>query len=112
MALIGSIYTIRHFDPNTPIKIVLAILTSLPIGGTILVFLKYIKRIDEFLRAQVTEVFITATGVTFFIATLWGFLENYTAITNIDFYLIYPIFWACFGLVQGIKKVRENATDS
>ncbi|MEK7661835.1 MAG: hypothetical protein AAB680_07330 [Pseudomonadota bacterium] len=104
--LFASIYAINKFNPNNFVKIFLALLTSLPIGGTILVFLNYIKNADEFIRAQVVEVFVKATGVTFFIATFWGFMENYTAISNIDFYMIYPIFWACFGLMQGIKKVR------
>jgi len=28
------------------------------------------------------------------------------------FYMIYPMFWACFGLVQFYKKVSSNEADS
>lgn len=104
--LFFSIYIIKHFAPADYIKIGLAILTSLPIGGTILVFLEYIRNCDEFLRAQTTETFIKATGITLFITTIWGFTENFTEAHHIDFYMVYPMFWACFGLVQGIKKVK------
>ena len=112
IALFFSIYMIRHFNPSNFVKFILALLTSLPIGGTILTFLKFIKNSDEFIRAQTTETFIKATGITLFIATLWGFMENYSAIAHMDFYMIYPMFWACFGLVQGYKKVSNHETNS
>jgi|APTNR8051073442_1049403.scaffolds.fasta_scaffold04273_7 hypothetical protein len=106
LLLFASIYLIRQFTPADYVRIGLAIVTSLPIGGTILVFLEYIRNCDEFLRAQTTETFIKATGITFFFTTVWGFAENFTGTRLIEFYMVYPIFWACFGLVQGIKKVK------
>lgn len=112
IALIASIYAIKHFNPPIYIKLALAILTSLPIGGTILVFLKFIRESDEFIRAKVTEAFIKATGLTLFMATLWGFAENYSVVSHLDYYLIYPIFWACFGLVQISNKVKDNEANS
>lgn len=112
IALVISIYEIKHFNPPIFVKFGLALLTSLPIGGTILVFLKYIRQVDEFIRARTIEAFIKATGITLFAATLLGFMENYSAIAHIDFYMVYPMFWACFGLVQGITKVRDNEANS
>lgn len=112
VALFFSIYVIRHFNTSNIVKFILALLTSLPIGGTILTFLNFIKNSDEFIRAQTTETFIKATGFTLFIATLWGFMENYSAIAHMDFYMIYPMFWACFGLVQAYKKVSNHETNS
>lgn len=111
-ALIGSLLIIKNYNPGQIAKVILALITSLPIGGTIIVFLQYIKNADEFIRAKTTETFIKATGLTLFFATFWGFLENYSAVTHLEFYLVYPIFWACFGLIQGFAKVRSNETDS
>lgn len=111
-ALIGSLLIIKSYNPGQIVKVILALITSLPIGGTIIVFLQYIKNADEFIRAKTTETFIKATGITLFFATFWGFLENYSAVKHLEFYLVYPIFWACFGLVQGFAKVRSNETDS
>lgn len=85
IALSFSIYVIKHFNPSNVVKFILAFLTSLPIGGTILVFHKFIKNSDEFIRAQTAETFIKASGITLFIATLWGFMENYSAIAHMDF---------------------------
>ena len=112
IALIASLLIVKNYNPSQTLKIILALLTSLPIGGTILVFLQYIKNVDEFIRAKTTETFIKATGITLFFATFWGFMENYSAVKHLDFYMVYPIFWACFGLVQGFAKVGENAANS
>ena len=108
VALFASIYAIKHFSPPIPVRILLALVTALPIGGTFLVLLKYIREVDEFLRAKTIKTFISATGLTFFLATLWGFLENYEVAQHLEFWLIYPVFWACVGLVGGGYKVSEK----
>ncbi|HTN41575.1 MAG TPA: hypothetical protein VLZ84_10515, partial [Asticcacaulis sp.] len=96
-ALFGSITLIQSQAPTGPLLYVLAVLPALPIGGTILTFLDYIERVDEYLRAILVRRFIIATGLTLFICTAWGFLENNAGAHQVSLYLVYPLFWGLFG---------------
>ena len=96
-ALFGSITLIQSQAPTGPLLYILAVLPALPIGGTILTFLAYIERVDEYLRANLVKRFIIATGLTLFICTAWGFLENNAGAHEFSLYLVYPLFWGLFG---------------
>ncbi len=97
-ALFGSITLIQSQAPTGALLYALAVLPALPIGGTILTFLTYIDRVDEYLRAILVKRFIIATGLTLFICTAWGFLENNANAHHFSLYLVYPLFWGLFGL--------------
>ena len=97
-ALFLSILTIKSQSPTGPLLYVLAVLPALPVGGTIWVFLRYIDKVDEYVRAVVTKRFILATGLTLFVCTAWGFLENNAGAHEFSLYLVYPLWWGLFGL--------------
>jgi hypothetical protein len=103
-ALFGSITLIQSQAPTGPLLYVLAVLPALPIGGTILTFLAYIERVDEYLRAVLVKRFIIATGLTLFICTAWGFLENNAGAHHFSLYLVYPLFWGLFGATSLILR--------
>ena len=103
-ALFGSITLIQSQAPTGPLLYVLAVLPALPIGGTILTFLDYIERVDEYLRAILVRRFIIATGLTLFICTAWGFLENNAGAHQVSLYLVYPLFWGLFGATSLILR--------
>ncbi|MFT3996281.1 MAG: hypothetical protein QM667_02650 [Asticcacaulis sp.] len=98
--LTGAITFIKTSHPTGPLLYALAVLPALPIGGTIVTFLRYIERSDEFIRAIMVKRFLIATGITLFLSTAIGFLENFTETQLIERYLAYPMFWAAFGLVS------------
>jgi hypothetical protein len=97
-ALFLSILVIKSQAPTGPLLYALAVLPALPVGGTIWVFLRYIDKVDEYVRAVVTKRFILATGLTLFVCTAWGFLENNAGAHEFSLYLVYPLWWGLFGL--------------
>jgi len=103
-ALFGSITLIQSQAPTGPLLYLLAVLPALPIGGTILTFLAYIGRVDEYLRAVLVRRFIIATGLTLFICTAWGFIEENAGGHHFSLYLVYPLFWGLFGLTSLIMR--------
>ncbi len=103
-ALFGSITLIQSQHPTGPLLYALAVLPALPIGGTILTFLAYIERVDEYLRAVLVRRFIIATGLTLFICTAWGFIEENAGAHHFSLYLVYCLFWALFGATSLILR--------
>lgn len=98
--LVGAILYIQANHPTGPLLYALAVLPALPIGGTIVTFLRFIERSDEFIRATMVRRVLVAMGLTLFLSTVIGFIENFTETQLIERYLVYPMFWACFGLVS------------
>ncbi len=104
LILMGSIWAITHQHPTGPWLDALAIAPALPIGATIVVFHRYIDQVDEYIRAVVVKRFVTATGLTLFICTAVGFLENGADLKIMPLYLVYPCFWAMFALASIIHR--------
>ncbi len=103
-ALFGSIALIQHRHPAGPLLWFIAVLPALPIGGTIVVFLRYIEQVDEYVRGVVLKRFIVTTGLTLFLCTAWGFLEDNAGLHHFSLYLVYPLFWMMFGLASAIYR--------
>lgn len=102
--LFAVIYYVKLFKPEGPLLYVLSILPSLPIGGTIIIVLRYMEKADEYVRALLTRRFVLATGVTLFICTFWGFAETIAQAPHVPLYLVYALFWAIFGLITLFTK--------
>ena len=84
---------------STPAAWALALAVSAPVVGQIWATLSLMKDSDEFVRAVTAKQFILASGLAMAIASVWGFGESYADAPHADAWLIYPLFWACFGLV-------------
>ena len=100
----ASLGAIRHQHPTGLWLDILAIAPALPIGGTIVVFHRYIAEVDEYIRAVVVKRFVTATGLTLFICTATGFWENGTGQTIMPLYLVYAAFWVAFAVASLIHR--------
>jgi len=77
----------------------LALAVSAPVVGQIWATLSLMRESDEFVRAVVAKQFIVAAGLAMAIASVWGFGESYADAPHLPAWLIYPLFWGCFGLV-------------
>lgn len=84
---------------STPAAWVLALAVSAPVVGQIWATLSLMRDSDEFMRAVTAKQFIIASGLSMAAATVWGFGESYADAPHIPAWIIYPLFWACFGLV-------------
>ena len=82
-----------------PIAWALALAVAAPVIGQIWATLALIRESDEFVRAMTAKQFIVATGLTMAVASVWGFGEEYARAPHVSAWLIYPVFWACFGVV-------------
>ncbi len=99
-AIVFNGFYFRQHAPTGPLLYILAVLPALPIGGTIWTMLRFIEKSDEYIRAMITRRFILATGMTLFVCTVYGFLENYADLQHFDLYYVYVGFWMCFGIVS------------
>ena len=82
----------------------LALTVSAPVIGQIWATLALMRESDEFVRAVVAKQFILASGLAMAMASVWGFGESYAAAPHIPAWIIYPLFWACFGLIAPFVK--------
>jgi len=103
-ALFTSILSIRSLHPSGVPLYGLAVLPALPIGGSIWVFLRYIEAVDEYVRGVLVRRFIIATGLTLFLCTAWGFVEENAGAHHFSLYLVYPLFWMMFGLASAFLR--------
>jgi len=78
----------------------LALTVSAPVIGQIWATLALMRESDEFVRAVIAKQFILSAGLAMAIASVWGFGESYADAPHIPAWMIYPLFWACFGLVS------------
>ncbi|HEY1224426.1 MAG TPA: hypothetical protein VGE54_04280 [Brevundimonas sp.] len=84
---------------STPAAWALALTVSAPVVGQIWATLSLMRDSDEFMRAVIAKQFIVAAGLAMAVATVWGFGESYADAQHVPAWMIYPLFWACFGLV-------------
>ena len=78
----------------------LALVVSAPVVGQIWATLSLMRESDEFVRAVIAKQFIIASGMAMALATMWGFGESYADAYHLPAWIIYPLFWACFGVIS------------
>ncbi len=79
---------------------VLAALPGLSLAGVIWIFAALIiEEKDEFFRLLYVRQCLIGTGITFSLAAVWGFLENYGIVEHVVAYW-WPTIW-CFGIGAG-----------
>lgn len=87
-------------DMTSPVAAwLLAAAVSAPVVGQIWATLSLMRESDEFVRAVVGKQFVVAAGLAMAVATFWGFGESYADAPHAPAWFVYPLFWACFGLV-------------
>ncbi|WP_332657775.1 hypothetical protein [Brevundimonas sp.] len=78
---------------------VLALAVSAPVVGQIWATLSLMRESDEFVRAVVAKQFILSAGAAMAVATLWGFGESFAGAPHLPAWLVYAVFWACYGAI-------------
>ena len=87
-------------DVRRPGAYVLALAVTAPVIGQVWATLDCMKRSDEFVGGLLARRFIVAAGLAIAAFTGWGFLEAFAGVPHAEGWLIYPLFWAFFGLVS------------
>jgi hypothetical protein len=60
---------------------------------------------DEYLRMVLVRQLLTATGITMVIATVYGFLELYRLVPQVELYYVSFLFFIALGLAALINKL-------
>ncbi|WP_031551920.1 hypothetical protein [Parvularcula oceani] len=87
-------------DLQAPGSYVLALAVAAPVIGHIWAILDLMRCADEYLRALYARIFIIAAGLALALWTGWGFIESYADAPHLQGWLIYPLFWALYGLAS------------
>ncbi|MFN4296676.1 MAG: hypothetical protein ACK4FB_07515 [Brevundimonas sp.] len=82
-----------------PVAWALALAVAAPVAGQIWATLMLMRDSDEFVRGVTAKQFILSAGIAMALATAWGFGESYAGAPHVPAWLIYPLFWAVFGVV-------------
>ena len=77
----------------------LAAVVAAPVLGWIWSILVLMRDSDEFVRTLLAKRFVVSAGIAMAIASFWGFAESYANAPHIPNWMIFPLFWACFGVV-------------
>ncbi|HEY0649316.1 hypothetical protein [Phenylobacterium sp.] len=85
----------------------LALAISAPVVGQIWATLAFMRDSDEFIRALTARRFILASGLAMAVFTTWGFLESYADAPHAPGWLIFALFWACYGLVAPFVRTTR-----
>jgi len=94
-------------DLRAPGSWVLGLAVAAPVVGQIWATLVLMRDSDEFVRAVLAKRFIAASGLAMAIFSAWGFLESYADAPHVPGWLIYPLFWAAFGLVTPFLRTSR-----
>ncbi len=86
-----------HLNPEGQVGLALAV--AIPVALQIWAAIAWLADCDEFVRMLMAKRFILATGLTIALASAWGFQELYSHAPHISAAMIYPLFWAAFGVV-------------
>ena len=96
---VAAIFGIFDEIIGKPAAWALAAVVAAPILGWIWSILILMRDSDEFMRAVLAKRFIVSAGIAMAVASFWGFGESYASAPHIPNWTIFPLFWACFGLV-------------
>jgi len=97
--LLGGVSAAAHFAPPASMRVLLAILVSLPVLFMIRAMALLIKEEhDEYLRMRVIEQNMIATGFVLAVATIYGFLTAFDLAPKVDSILIVPVWGVGLGI--------------
>ena len=109
--LIAAVYGFKHKFFGGIGAYVAAILPALPIIGIFGAIGRYlVEEQDEYVRALMVRQTLWASGFTLSLATIWGFLDNFALVGDIDGYWV-MVAWF-FGLAIGAFANKLTLGDS
>ena len=84
---------------GAPMIFLIAALPALPIGFIILAMMRLIRDSDEYFRDLMMKRYMAAMGLTLFICTLFGFVDQYALNLRPPLWVVFPGYWMCYGLI-------------
>ena len=94
-------------DLQKPGAYLMAAAVAAPVAGQIWATLALMRDSDEFVRGLTAKRFIIAAGLAMALFTAWGFGETYADAPHVPGWMIYPLFWAMFGVVSPFVRTSH-----
>jgi len=94
-------------DRSAPGSWLLGLAVAAPVIGQLWATLALMHDADEYVRALTAKRFILAAGGAMAIFTAWGFVEEYARAPHVPGYVVYMLFWACYGLVAPFVRTTR-----
>lgn len=101
VALIASGHYLK-LNPPQGLKLLLAVLPTLPVIWVMLSVIRYLSQTDELQRRVHLESLAIAAGVTAFLTLTYGFLEAFAGLPHIEAwwtFVVIDLVWAGTGCV-------------
>lgn len=92
VALVGVVERLA-----TPGAVAIALGAAAMIAVQMWATLALMRDSDEFLRGLMARRFIVAAGLAMSLFSAWGFCEAYAGAPHVPGFMVYPLFWACWG---------------
>ena len=107
IAISIAVWTFTHRHPEGAMAYLLAMLPALPCVGILAAVGLYLsEEKDEFQQMMVVQAMLWGIGATLSVATVWGFLDNFTDVPRLSGYLMFSIFWAFVALSSCVLHLR------
>lgn len=93
---------------STPMIIVLSIIPALAILAWMWGHWRYVKELDEYIRALQTEAMMIALMVVVAIASSWGLMEFMADVAKLPVFFVMPGFYFIYGITLLILTRRAG----
>jgi len=105
VAVIGS----KTLHAQGPLLWLLALLPALPVFYLLWAMARYlVEEQDEYLRMQVVNAALFATGLLLGTATVWGFLETFRLVPHVPGWAAVPVWAIGLGLGSFVNRWRDK----
>jgi hypothetical protein len=94
-------------DLQAPGTWAFAAAVAAPVAGQIWATLALMADSDEYVRALTAKRFILASGLAMALFSAWGFAESYADARHVPGWMIYPLFWAAYGVVSPFVRTTR-----
>jgi ABC-type cobalamin transport system permease subunit len=105
IALVISIYLLKHHNPPAPQKYLIAILPVVPALWMPAIVLRFFREIDELQRRIQLEGLAFSFTATAVLTLAYGFLEN-AGLPRLNWVWVWPIMGVCWSLGLAIAHRR------
>jgi hypothetical protein len=107
LALFLAEAAMKHTRGNMPATLALAVVPSLPIVAVLVIIALYLREErDEFQRDMTMQTLLWGMGGTLGVATVYGFVEQFTHAPHFPAYWVFVLFWLFTGTARMVYWAR------
>jgi hypothetical protein len=95
--VVGGAFLVHAETTATWLKVVMAVLVTLPLAGVLWAMLRNIDETDEYTRLRQLTAFARGAAVLVAAIFLTGFLQIFGALERVPVFLFGPLFFLAYG---------------